>query len=86
MISLMDTESMRAHFRRIGEALDEDARELIAEAARLSPGERMLRGIRLSQAMLPDYRRLLESPAFAAAEDERALHKADLHAAWRRRP
>jgi len=76
---------MRAHFRRIGELLDQDDRELAAEAARQTPGERIARGLRLSAAFLSDYRRLLQSPGFAAAEDERGWHKADLHVLWRRR-
>jgi hypothetical protein len=81
----MDLEAMRARFARVAEILDEDERELVAEAARLSPGERLERGLRLSQALLEDYRRLLAAPGFAAEEDARAWHKADLHAAWRRR-
>ena len=76
---------MRARFDRLGETLDEDERELVAEAMRLSPGERILRGLRLSQAFAEDYRRLLDDPAFAAGEDARALAKSDLHAVWRAR-
>jgi hypothetical protein len=80
---LMDPKAMRARFDRLAETLGEDERELVAEAMRQSPGERMLRGLRLSQAFADDYRRQLQDPAVAAAEDARALAKADLHTRWR---
>jgi hypothetical protein len=79
----VDVKRMQARFARLGAILDEDERELVAEAMRSSPGERILRGLRLSQAFADDYRRQLADPAVAAAEDARALAKADLHARWR---
>ncbi len=85
MLLVMDVESMRERFRRLGQVLDEDEQELLASAARADPGDKMLRGLKLSQAFLADYQRLLETPALAAAEDEHALRKADLHDRWRER-
>jgi hypothetical protein len=85
-MSPRETERMRARFQRLGEALDQDEIELRRQDARRPPGENILRGVTLSEAMLPGYRRLLENAAFAAAETERALHKADLHDHWRAQP
>jgi hypothetical protein len=68
----------------IAEASDEDERERIAAAARRSPGEKLYASLRLSDEMLPWYRRLLQNAAIREAEGARALDKARLHALWRR--
>jgi hypothetical protein len=77
--------SPREHFERIGKWLDEDEAELRAEEAKRTPGERIARSLELSSAQLGFYRRLLEKPGMAEAEDERAFRKADLHSLWRAR-
>ena len=77
---------MREHFEGIGRALDEDERELLAIAGAQDAGEKISRSLDWSDAWLGDYRRKLEEhPGFAALEEERALHKADLHSRWRER-
>ncbi len=77
--------ALRARFERIREFLEEDERELIAEAARRDPGEKIRESIGLMAASLPDYRRYLANPSLARDEDDRAWHKADLHDRWRER-
>ena len=72
--------SARDRFDRIGKELAGIDAEDLREAALEEPGEKILRSLRWSDAWLPDYeRRLAEDPAFAAAEDDRAIRKADLH-------
>ena len=85
MLCSVDVHSMRRRFHRLGEFLDEDDKDLLATAACQDPGEKLLRGLQLSQAFLPDYQRLLETPAVAAAEDDSAMRKVDFHDHWRRR-
>lgn len=75
---------MRDRFEALGRILDEDEEERRASSATRDPGERIAEGLAWSEALMPDYQRLLDGdPAFAAREEERALAKADLHRRWR---
>lgn len=72
--------SPRERFARIGRHLSAIEEEDLREAAEQDPGEKLLRSLRWSDVWLADHlRRLEEDPALAAAEEESALHKADLH-------
>jgi len=48
-------EKMRRRFQRRGGFLSADEDELIAEAARHCPGEKILQGLRLSQVFLQEH-------------------------------
>jgi hypothetical protein len=76
----------RERFEARRKFLAEDEEERLREAAARSPGENLAIGLALADAALGDWRRLVEThPALAVEAEERALHKADLHLAWRAR-